>query len=66
MPDVSPIQLIILIFLAVCLVGAYRLSMKGNGYCCDRVFCATYLACGFLLGRKASISLGSAAPPVSV
>jgi hypothetical protein len=30
MPDVSLIQLIILIFLAVCLVGAYRLSMKGQ------------------------------------
>jgi hypothetical protein len=30
MPDVSPIQLVILVVWAVCLVGAYRLVQKGR------------------------------------
>jgi hypothetical protein len=29
-PDLSPIQLLILVVLAVCLVGAYRLALKGR------------------------------------
>jgi hypothetical protein len=60
-PDVSPIQLVILVVWAVCLVGAYRLVQKGRyGLFVIGLLVPPIWLAGFFLGRQAGFEMGQA------